>query len=181
MVSAKTRLTRGTPGSGVLDMERDIYKRQRENESGDFEIAPVPPFYHLARDQCSEDSEERCVRDGGRGTADPCGCEDGDPARGPEGGERRKRPAGDWQPASPVRDRRQEEARDDGAGVAEAHLVHVPVHGRKCSRNRVLRICSLMSLCLSLDANASSWDLMYTVDWPSSHGSIERTNACQHS
>ena len=48
--------------SGVLEMERDIYKRQRENERGDFEIAPVPPFYHLARDQRSEDSEERCVR-----------------------------------------------------------------------------------------------------------------------
>src|SRR5271166_5277071 len=86
------------------------------------------PCYHLARDQRSEDSEERCVRDGGRGTADPCGCEDGDPARGPEGGERRKRPAGDWQPASPVRDRCQEEARDDGARIAENHLVRVPVH-----------------------------------------------------
>jgi len=39
----------GDPGSGVLDMERDIDERERGNERGDFEVAPVPSRYHLAR------------------------------------------------------------------------------------------------------------------------------------
>ncbi len=43
------------PGSGVLDVERDIDERQRENERGDFEVAPVPSGRHLARDERSED------------------------------------------------------------------------------------------------------------------------------
>ena len=70
------------------------------------------------------------------GTADPCGDQHRDPARRPEHGQRRERPARDGQPAGPVRNRRQQEPRDDGPDIAEDHLVRVPVDRRKGGRKR---------------------------------------------
>ena len=41
------------PGSGVLDVERDIYEREPQNDRCDFEVAPVPSGDHLARGERS--------------------------------------------------------------------------------------------------------------------------------
>ena len=78
-------------------------------------------------DQRAEDDKERGVdRRGGR----PANCgrgKDGDAAGRPQSGKGCERNARDRQAAGPVRDRRQQEARDDGAAVAEDHFMDASV------------------------------------------------------
>ncbi|KAH2822262.1 hypothetical protein KXV85_002288, partial [Aspergillus fumigatus] len=53
---------------------------------------------------------------------------------------RRQRRAMQRQPAGPVRDRREQEAGDDGRQIAVQHLVHMPVARRECGRETQLAI-----------------------------------------
>ena len=99
----------------------------REHAEND-QVAPVPTRHDLAPDDGGQRDRKGEVdgRDGGgrqrrrRRHRDASGK--------PERRERAERPAHDRQPPRPVRDRRQEEARDHGTQVAEEELMRMPAH-----------------------------------------------------
>ena len=114
-----------------FEVKRDVAGQQHHHQRDDVEILPVAARCDLAR-RCRGNQQQKTRIDQHRGPPADAGGECHREASGdPDGDKRRQRRALQRQASGPVRDRREQEAGDDGRQIAVEHFVHVPVARRE--------------------------------------------------
>src|SRR5215831_19126654 len=110
-----------------FEVKSEVARKQQKNQRDDDQIAPVPPGGDLARCGCCDQRKKACVDQ----HCEPPGARSREgyasPSCHPENDEGQQGLALNRQPASPVRDRGEQEAGDDGREIAVEHFMNMPV------------------------------------------------------
>ena len=114
-----------------FQVERHIAGDQDADDHEHAQIPPIATGHDLARRHARQHDKERNIDCGSRGRADFRRHQNGGPAGQPKRRERGERSAVHRQTPGPVRDRRQQKAGDHRGGIAEEHLMDVPVERRQ--------------------------------------------------
>ena len=110
-------------------MEGQIGGGQSGYGQGDAEIAPVARRQDVAPDDQAQPCQIEAVEDQ-QGEGVDSRHRQGQASDGPKPEQPRQRRSREWRATGPVRHCGQKKTADDGADIAEQHLVDMPVHPR---------------------------------------------------
>ena len=114
-----------------LDVEDDIGQQEKRYGYHHHQVAPVAPGDDLDRDHQHNRRQKRTVDSHDDQPTQSGGPGHGNPPGEPQTDQCGQWPAPDRHPPGPVRNRREQEAADNGSRITEQHFVDVPVHRRE--------------------------------------------------